>query len=383
MSSEFTVATFNVENLNSVGTSFAGRPAMLPFTAALFGDKARFIASALDRIGRSSIIGVQEVFDRKALEDCVAQSSLTGARVLVPASRVQADALSGRAVAEGPNVGLVTTFPVISVNSITDFPKEVDVRIPLGAHDDPGEIIDIDIKRFERPVLRAEIDVPGLPGLTVLVAHLKSKRAKVLRTEDERQPLTQDIGSLRSLIVRACEAAALRSIIRSIRNERAADGRRRPLIVLGDVNDDLQSVTTRLLEGQRPFARDNGRVPRSIYAERTASLMLNVIELCPPADGVRYSYVHDGTGSLIDMIFVSADFFAVEKRQRADILTTAIDIAHFGDRKPLPRIELPLPAAFAAPPPPKDPLDDVVESSRDLPSATSDHGIPMARIKVT
>lgn len=391
MPSAFTVATYNVENLNSIGTLFAGRSDSAPYTEATFNEKAAFVARMLDRIGAPAIIGVQEIFDIEALKSCVARSSMPQASVLVPESRVRPARNGTPAIAEGPNVGLVTTLPVIGVPQvIRAFPSEIDIRVPLGSHDDKGEVIQVDINRFERPLLRAELHVPGLPGLTVLVTHLKSKRAKALPSEDERRPAVRDLGSLRSLIIRACEAAALRSVIRSIRAERASDGRRRPLIVLGDVNDDIGSVTTRMLEGSRPFPRgDSKTVSRQDAAASVADLMLNALELSPPADGKMYSHVFNGTGSLIDMVLLSADFYGVEGFNRARVTSTRIELEHLDD-KPVTTLSLPPVEPFDPREKrftPTDPLNDVIRPNGPKPPAPpsqkSDHGVPIVRIEMT
>ena len=386
MQHQVTVASFNLENLNSIGTFYEGRD-QTPYDAASFDKKAAFVADMLNNITAPCIIGVQEVFDPQALKDCVARSSMSTAQILAPDAKVVTNPTTGNRTATGPNVGLVTTFPVKSIKTITEFPNEVDIRVPLGADEDMGIVVPIDIRRFERPVLKAELDVPGLPGLTVLVTHLKSKRPKFLKSESESSPLAQNLGGLRSLLIRSCEAAALRSIIRAVRAERAEDGRRRPLIVLGDVNDDISSVTTRMLEGSRPFARQ-GAADRYDYARRTADLMLNAMELKPPADGIAYSHVFEGVGTLIDTILLSADFLPIEGRQRAEITVTHIKVGHLRNR-PLPSVSLPPVNPFGNPEPVKlkDPLDDIqIDGPRprksDGPSVASDHGIPSAVVKI-
>lgn len=143
-----------------------------------------------------------------------------------------------------------------------------------------------------------------------------------------------------------------------------------------------------MLEGERPFLRrGQDKVPRAVFAQRTADLMLNALELKPPADGIAYSHVFEGKGSLIDMIFLSADFYEVEKRQRAEIVSTRIKVDHL-DEHPEPAITIAPVADFdpSHQSPPRDPLDDVATVDRrgqgdDQVSVKSDHGVPVATIQ--
>ena len=79
MQHQFTVASFNLENLNSIGTFYEGRD-QTPYDAASFDKKAAFVADMLNNITAPCIIGVQEVFDPQALKDCVARSSMSTAQ---------------------------------------------------------------------------------------------------------------------------------------------------------------------------------------------------------------------------------------------------------------------------------------------------------------
>ncbi len=73
--------------------------------------------------------------------------------------------------------------------------------------------------RFERPVLHARLRLKQGERLHVLVVHLKSKRPKFLQdaqgrtSEDTSDPDVAARATLRSLLMRAAEAAALRALV--------------------------------------------------------------------------------------------------------------------------------------------------------------------------
>ena len=54
------------------------------------------------------------------------------------------------------------------------------------------------------------------------------------------------------MIVRAAEAVALRAIIAGIIDDPQEGRKGEPLIVLGDLNDDLAAVTTQVVTGDEP-----------------------------------------------------------------------------------------------------------------------------------
>lgn len=255
--------------------------------------------------------------------------------------------------------------------------------VPTGLHGLTGEVHQIAIRHFERPVLRAEIDVPGLPGLTVFVAHLKSKGAKFMIGEDIDNPVVQALGSLRSLVVRAVEATALRALVVRARNEWVG-GRRRPVILLGDVNDDLRSVTTEMLVGRRPYPNRGDRIARYDYHHRTRDLMLSAFELVKLDPASAYSHVFDGKGSILDMVLLSADFWGTGGEARARVTGARIINAHL--QTPTAAFAVPEPEDYEIPKNPKPPrdwlLDEETDTRRKPPKAGLDHGIPVAEIEI-
>ena len=93
--------------------------------------------------------------------------------------------------------------------------------------------------------------------VTVFNCHLKSKLGEFVKPEGaafapESNPLEYDpvgraLGELRSMLRRTAEAAVLRKLIVE---ELALDN---PVLVLGDMNDGDQAVSSAVIIGERPY----------------------------------------------------------------------------------------------------------------------------------
>ena len=152
--------------------------------------------------------------------------------------------------------------------------------------------------------------------LHVLVVHLKSKRPKFLQDdagdplENREDPHVAARAIVRSLIMRAAEAAALRQLV-----VRLLDNTQEPLILLGDVNDVPQAVTSQIVAATQAIAFDRS-------ARDTA--LFNAYEVQSQGGWLRdvaYSYVHQGRPETLDQIWVSEelvrppDFHAAKSRR--------------------------------------------------------------------
>lgn len=391
----FRIATFNALNLNAAGPGFIGRLDARPLTAEEYAAKTAAISTQLTALV-PDIVGFQEVFSETALRDACAQSAaMDGTAVHAPLAQPIADPLgaTGDLVSDGPHVGIASRFPLVGPPSmITDFRPEAAPVVPVGRHSAMTELHLLGITTFERPILRAEIAVDGLPGLVVLVAHLKSKRAKFLPGEDLDNPTIQALGAMRSLVVRACEAAALRAQIVAERDSWVA-GKRRPVVVLGDLNDDVGSVTTQMICGGKPYlSGGETAVSRSTWRFRTRDMMLSAFEIAPPPVGQGHTYVFGGRPSVIDHILMSADFAPVEGRQRARVVGSGTLNAHLAAvvvGTGLPPVEPFDPVAIQArlreeaERPPRDPLTENPRDARiEKPELGFDHGFPFADVEL-
>ncbi|MCW5635346.1 MAG: endonuclease/exonuclease/phosphatase family protein [Rubrivivax sp.] len=296
------LASANLLNLALPGRVFYEN--LEPYDDAEYERKTAWLAGMLERLD-ADVLGVQEVWDEAALKAAVARSGLKRTTVQVPGA--ENDAARGGASGT-PRVGLVTRLPVESLESIAAFaPSEV-VSLPeIGP-----------LERFERPVLRAMLRTPtGLP-LHVLVVHLKSKRPKYVQDEagrvleDRDDPAVTARATMRSLLQRAAEAAALRRVVVEITG-RDGEHQGEPLVLLGDMNDSAHAVTTQMIAATQAVAWDRGARDVALYHA------LDVATEPALKRDLAYSHVHQGWPELLDQIWVSEELVAGSKFALGDI----------------------------------------------------------------
>ena len=253
------------------------------------------------RMLNADVLALQEVWDEAALRAAVAASGLRYDTVAVPGAE-NSPALMG--AAGTPRVGIVTRLRVEDLRSIVDFPPGFAIEVPgLGAY-----------TRFERPPLLATLRMKHGQSVHVLTAHLKSKRPKFLQDaqghwlEDRDDRKIGVRASLRSLMMRGAEAAALRSTVLDL-----LQGTQVPLVVLGDFNDNPHSVTTQLIAATSEVAYDK--------AARDVALF-NAYEVQGESalkKDVAYSHIHQGYPDVLDQIFVSEEFVPGSRHSLGDV----------------------------------------------------------------
>ena len=276
------VASCNLLNLALPGRRFY--PNQEPYGNDDYGRKVDWLGGQLARLN-ADIAGFQEVWDEAALRAVVARSGLRYAQVLAPGTEQGAEGT--------PRLGLATRLAVEAVASVADFAPHERVLVP-----ELGEQV-----RFERPVLQATLRTRQGRKLQVLVAHLKSKRPKFLQDangqplEDRDDPVVGVRAALRSLIMRGAEAAALRGLVL-----RLVHHTRDPLILLGDLNDGPQSVTSQMIAATDAVAYD--RQARDVALFHAYEVQT---ERALKRDLV-YSHVHQGMPDILDQIWVSEEF---------------------------------------------------------------------------
>jgi endonuclease/exonuclease/phosphatase family metal-dependent hydrolase len=176
---------------------------------------------------------------------------------------------------------------------------------------EPKAVIDIpDIglyQRFNRPPLVLRVNAFGQP-ITIVTAHLKSKRAFFLR--DENGQLLEDMddpnirvrAKLRSLCMRAAEAASIRmSIIERLHHTRE------PLILLGDMNDVTGSVTTQLMSETGEVNYDKSMRDVALFDAARIQARYGWMK------DVAYTHIYQGMPEVIDQLFVSEEFLPDSK----------------------------------------------------------------------
>lgn len=292
------LATANVLNLAQAGRFFySGQD---PYSETDFRRKVDWLGERI-QVLNADVLAVQEVWDEVALRAAVAASGLNYGFVSVPG----AENGPGQSGAQGtPRVGIVTRLAVELVESLVDFPPQAVVQVPgLGAYN-----------RFERPPLLVTLRLKHGQPVAVITAHLKSKRPKFLQdadgrtSEDTEDPAVQALGALRSLIMRASEAMALRlKVVELLHRTRL------PLIVMGDLNDSPHSVTTQLIAATSQTAYDRGARDSALYSawdvQGEAALRRDV----------AYSHIHQGYPEVLDQMLVSEEFVATSRHAIGDV----------------------------------------------------------------
>jgi predicted extracellular nuclease len=280
-------ATANVLNLANPGRMFYANQDV--YSQRDFERKIDWLGGRIAALN-ADILTVQEVWDDAALKAAVHHSGLRYSSVIVPGA--ENDETHNGAV-NTPRVGIVTRLDVDNIQSIAQFPDNMRVQVPeLGEH-----------AKFERPPLLATLRMKHGQPVHVLTAHLKSKRPKFLQdaqgqpTEDRDDPKIQTRATLRSLIIRGAEAAALRSIVIDVLKRT-----HEPLIVMGDFNDGPHSVTTQMIAATSEVAYDKGARDTALFNayEEQGEMALK--------KDVAYSHIHQGFPEVLDQILVSEEF---------------------------------------------------------------------------
>ncbi len=291
------VATGNLLNLAAPGHLYY--PNQHPYDSSEAERKTQWLGAMLARLN-ADVLGVQEVWDESALRAAVRASGLHYSIVVAPgAENGEQQGASGT-----PRVGLVTRLPLLELESTTQFEPADHIPVPeLGVQ-----------SRFERPVLRARVQSKHGQTLQVLVVHLKSKRPKFLQNaqgeviEDRDDPAVVARATLRSLLMRAAEACALRRLVVNITHRT-----HEPLLLLGDMNDGPHSVTSQLIAANQAVSYDKG-------TRDTALFHAWDVQTDPALKrDVAYSHVHQGWPELLDQIWVSEEFVATSQRSMGDV----------------------------------------------------------------
>ncbi len=287
-----TVATANVLNLARPGhTYYANQD---PYSDAEYARKIAWLGQSIARLN-ADVLCVQEVWDESALKAAVAASGLRHSTTIAPGAESGAVGT--------PVVGLITRLKVERIDSFAQMPSGHSVQVP-----EIGEKT-----HFERAPLLAQLRTQSGQSIHVLTTHMKSKRPKFLQkesgepTEDRDDPRAVARATLRSLIIRGAEAAALRSIVVDVLSRS-----HEPLIVMGDFNDGPHSVTTQMIAATNEVAYDK-------RARDTALFNAYEVQGMPLKRDVAYSHIHQGSPETLDQIFVSEEFLPHSRFSVGDV----------------------------------------------------------------
>jgi endonuclease/exonuclease/phosphatase family metal-dependent hydrolase len=229
----------------------------------------------------AGIVGLQEVFHKAALHEAVKKSRIY----------YKCPIFVSRENGNSPAVGLVSRYPVDWHESIANFPPESLIMFDNDC---------VPISQFRCPLLKAKIMLPNKKPIIVFVVHLKSKRPLVEQSA-KHDAKALALGKAKSIIVRAAEAAALRCIlIDELKNNQM------PVVVLGDLNDTGQSVTTNIITDSPPSKKLAVEKRRSIWDQFLYTAA--DLQLKRSHRDVYYTHLHDGHHESLDHILLSEEF---------------------------------------------------------------------------
>lgn len=308
-------ATFNLYNFaeNDKGIYEPHRT----YTDAEFARKSAWVSDMLGQ-SRADVVGFQEVFSPDRLEALCREAGL------VHFATVESPGFD--------HVQTVFTRPVCAIASklpfaapATTLPFADALAAPLQAM---HEALGIRQRQgYSRAPVMVDVLHPELGRVTCVVLHLKSKRPMTEDSHDDpARPMVARVrdtmlrrsrGMVASMLQRGAEAASVYGAI----SEMLGQERFRPVVVLGDLNDNGASVTLDALRKPDRFYTFNA--PRA-----TPEL--------PEANRYRWSFqLHDAwdsagkrgdrpathyfneVGSVLDYVFVSNVFDAPARNPRA------------------------------------------------------------------
>ena len=283
------IGTFNLLNLVKPGERYYNKK---PYSEKEFAKKSRWIGRQLQRMD-ADFVGFQEVFHESALRQVVRESGVFD----------ENSTFAPGADGKGPRVGLATSLPFVEPpTSIADFPDDLDFSID-GAP--------FPVKSFLRPVLRAVVEFPNGHPVTIFITHLKSKRPMVTAAK-RHDPKERTLGKARALIIRAAEAAALRSILVDELQQN-----QRPVVVVGDLNDAVPAVTTEMVAGSPPWRF----LPAKQKKDTWDVLLYSTYDIQARQSyrDVNYSHIYNGRYETLDHIFVSQEFYRFNPKRIGEV----------------------------------------------------------------
>lgn len=265
------VGSWNLENLFRPGGA-AG-----PSTDAAYSAKLDALAATITALD-PDVLAVQEVGDPDALDDLATEAGGTWHTALADPD--------GR----GIRVGFLSRPPLTAVEQVSAFPAGLR----------PVQVDDTDtgITVMGRPALAVRVEAAGRI-LDLLTCHLKSKLLTFpggrFTPHDEAERARYAVYALNR---RAAEAATVRSHATTLLD---GHGQHRPVIVLGDLNDEPAAATTQLLLG--PPGSEIGTAGFDQPDAGDGQRLWNLAPLIPEQQ--RYTRTYRSQPQLIDHILTS------------------------------------------------------------------------------
>jgi endonuclease/exonuclease/phosphatase family metal-dependent hydrolase len=271
------IGTWNLENLFRPGGEF-GPAGDAAYEAKLHSLAATINDTALDALG------VEEVGDPDALADLV--KLLDGDWHLEVSEHFEA--------AHPIRVGVISRLPTEVVADVAAVPAALR---PVQSDDDGGQI-----GQTGRGALAVRVRGDGVEPVMV-VCHLKSKLLSFPSARGGAAFQPRDEGqraryAAYALYRRTAESVTVRGLADDLLG---GHGKERPVMIVGDLNDEPLAATTQILNG--PPGSELGTAGAERPDQGDDVRMWNLAPLIPA--GERFSRVFNGRHELIDHIFVS------------------------------------------------------------------------------
>jgi hypothetical protein len=352
-------ATFNLHNLQEVGHRVYGGP---PLGESQVRRQVSWIAGMLRQL-RADFVGVQELWHPAPLQRALEEAGLAESHVVIfppdaePGAGIVCGAVARRDLVAAGEAEWIADFPPACVLRTEGRRKGTDPETgrsacptPDASPDEPP--FEVSLSAFSRPVLRVPVGTgEGRPDAVALVCHLKSRNPTTIECDGwfgEDAPLfaphRDALGAALSTVRRTAEAAALRVILTGIMR-----GNRTPVVLMGDINDGLDTSTVAILTEQ-PRLSDASRGPTD---EGSALYPVQAIEEARSLRDVFYTYIFRGAHASLDNILVSQEFYDFSRTQ----LWVMDDLRIFNDH--------------------------LSRSGPTFGAAESDHGVVVARFRWT
>lgn len=285
--------TFSTLNLhNFTAPPFASYEFDNIYTQAQWLQKTDWLARVLQH-SKPDVLALQEVFSLSEL------SQILQAQGFQHVVSVGQPELVDQHFFRRPVVALASRFPVLAVAEV----PVPSVAAALGM----GHV------QFSRPPLRVLLQLPEIGPCQCYVVHLKSRRA--FEVPADAVLVGQHLPSWAATVQRGHETALL---LEAILQQRQCDGY--PVVLLGDLNDELSSPSLQLLQqpqqlGRRPFRlQDSWQLWLDAPAQRPAS------------------HYYGARGSVLDYILLSDEFDA--RQSKAIAAVSAVEVLDQHLRQP-------------------------------------------------
>lgn len=302
----FSVATFNVKNLVNAETNYYQKKdgTWSRYSKENFEKKVNWLALQLAQMDADHVC-LQEVFHAEALHEVtkrhaeiIAENGLTQS-----AYTEVIHFANDRSKPDDPSPGLayLGRQPVNAHRNIQDLTGN-----PIELGDEFG--LRYSLTSTSRPIAFLNIDLGSKRTGTLVITHLKSKRAMLEEGSDADEPgnflfLDRAKGAVGSLVLRAGEALALRRELLALMKDNSE-----PVFVLGDLNDEVGAVTTEIVRGEAPWRNENDmNIKRGFWDVELHSAARTHLRRSEKADFT--THVYNGHHSTIDHIFFSQEFY--------------------------------------------------------------------------